>query len=259
VIDNCEHVLDAVAQLIADLLAQPSVSVLATSREALALPGEIRWPVLPLDVPGSDEDPSPAELRQFGSVAMFAERASRASRTLVLTDDDYVAIAQICRRLDGLPLALELTAARIAYLSPRQLAGELDRRIPLTGSTARGVPGRLGSLQASIDWSYRLLSAEEQAAFGCLADLSGSFTAATFAASDRDRAANGAAGAAADGAAGAAADRRPDNSALARLAAKSLLLTNSVTGQYRVLGTIRAFAAEQVARTRQRTGVPAAG
>jgi predicted ATPase/transcriptional regulator with XRE-family HTH domain len=230
VIDSCEHVLDAAAAVIGELLSQPSVTVLTTSREPLAIPGEIRWPVPALTVPPRDGAVSVAELMEVASVALFVERARRASRGFALTGDNAAAVARICRRLDGLPLALELAAAQAGWLSPQRLAAELEQRSLPAAVAARGVAGRHRTLRACIEWSYRLLNAEEQAAFGCLAAFAGSFTPAAFAAATDP-----------------AADPRRGSRILASLIEKSLVLTGSLPGQYQVPETIRAFAAERPA------------
>jgi predicted ATPase/DNA-binding XRE family transcriptional regulator len=230
VIDNCEHLLDAAAELIAGLLAHRSVTVLATSREPLALPGEIRWRVPALAVPARGAAPTVADLIGVDSVALFVERASRACPHYSFSGADAGAVARICRRLDGLPLALELAAASIGSVTPGQLAGELDGRIPLAAISARGVPDRHCTLRASIDWSYRLLSPAEQAAFRCLAHFDSSFDAAAFAGVT---------------ARACGIDPGAAPGILCGLADKSLVLVDAQRGQYRVLETIRAFATEQ--------------
>jgi predicted ATPase len=231
VIDNCEHVLDAAAAMIAEVLAHPLTVVLATSREPLAIPGEVRWVVPALTVP-PDSGPRTAEsVTSIDSVQLFVERASRADPSFTLTDQAAEPIARICQRLEGIPLAIELAAARIAALGPGPLASELDAEIPLTAATARGVPGRQATLRASIDWSYRLLTPEDQAAFRCLGCFTGSFTAAAFIAVTSRMPSLGPA-AAKDG-------------AVYRLADKSLVSADGRSGRYRVLDTIRGFAADQ--------------
>jgi predicted ATPase/transcriptional regulator with XRE-family HTH domain len=232
VIDNCEHVLDAAAALIAGLLTQPSVTVLATSREPLAIPGEIRWPVPALGIPAPQSPETAESLLAIDSVALFVERATRAKRNFAPGEDDCKAIARICRRLDGLPLALELAAAQIGNRSARQLADELDARIPLAAASARGVPGRHSTLQASIDWSYQLLSPAEQAAFRCLACFGTSFSSEAFLAVTACLAGTG---------------LRTGAGAFSGLIEKSLVVADARTGRYRVPETIRAFAAERAA------------
>ncbi|MFI8945632.1 BTAD domain-containing putative transcriptional regulator [Streptomyces sp. NPDC053750] len=151
VLDNCEHVVDAAARLAEELLARcPHVTVLATSREPLGVPGELLRPVEPL--------PEPAALR------LLADRGA-AARPGFRTDADEAtaaACAEICRRLDGLPLAIELAAARLRMLTPRQIADRLDDRFRLLTSGSRTVLPRQQTLRAVVDWSWDLLDAEER-------------------------------------------------------------------------------------------------
>ena len=180
IFDNCEHVLEAVATLVGELLAHASLTVVATSREPLGIPGEIRWPVSALAVP--DRGAALAELVDIDSVQLFVERATRAYPHFVLTDANTEAAARICRRLEGIPLAIELAAARAGVQALGDLAAELEERIPLTAATARGVPSRQSTLLACVDWSYRLLDDHERKALRCLAGFPGSFSAEAFAA-----------------------------------------------------------------------------
>ncbi|NEC86661.1 BTAD domain-containing putative transcriptional regulator [Streptomyces sp. SID12501] len=147
-LDNCEHVIDAAAQLVAELLARcPGVTVLATSREPLGVPGELVRPVEPL--------PEPVALR------LLADRGA-AARPGFRVEDDPEAAAEICRRLDGLPLAIELAAARLRMLSLRQIADRLDNRFRLLTSGSRTVLPRQQTLRAVVDWSWDLLDADER-------------------------------------------------------------------------------------------------
>ncbi|WP_229925962.1 BTAD domain-containing putative transcriptional regulator, partial [Streptomyces longispororuber] len=149
VLDNCEHVVDAAARLADRLLAHcPGLTVLATSREPLGVPGEVLRPVDPL--------PEPFALR------LLADRG-RAARPDFRVGDDPEAVAEICRRLDGLPLAIELAAARLRMLTPRQIADRLDDRFRLLTSGARTVLPRQQTLRAVVDWSWDLLDAAERA------------------------------------------------------------------------------------------------
>jgi predicted ATPase/transcriptional regulator with XRE-family HTH domain len=177
VVDNCEHVIDAAAAVVTGLLRSPSISVLATSREPLGIPGEITWPVPTLSVPAEDAPVTAEQLADIESVELFVERASRADPAFELTDGNAVAVGRICRRLEGIPLALELMASRIRVFSPWQLADELDDRFSLAAPTARGVPDRQTTLWASIDWSYQLLTEDERAVFHSTAGFAASFTA----------------------------------------------------------------------------------
>ena len=148
VLDNCEHVVDAAARLVAELLERcPGLTVLATSREPLGVPGELLRPVEPL--------PEPVALR------LLADRGA-AARPGFRTEDDPEAGAEICRRLDGLPLAIELAAARLRMLTPRQIADRLDDRFRLLTSGSRTVLPRQQTLRAVVDWSWDLLDEEER-------------------------------------------------------------------------------------------------
>ncbi len=176
VIDNCEHVLDAASDLVAALLQAPSITILTTTREPLAVPGEVVWPVPPLALPEPDTTPSAETLADVHSVQLFAERATRASPAFTVTDETAGAVARICQRLEGIPLAIELTAARVRTLGVHELAEELDAHLALAATRSRGVPGRQATLWASVDWSYQLLTDEERATFRCLACFSGTFS-----------------------------------------------------------------------------------
>jgi predicted ATPase/transcriptional regulator with XRE-family HTH domain len=228
VFDNCEHMLDDAAGLIARLLTRSSSTVLVTSREALAVPGEVRRRVEALPVPQS-VPASAQELSAFASVELFVDRATRAEAEFVLNDSDAASVARICRRLDGLPLAIELVAAEAGSRVLGDLADEIDDQIPLS-ATARGVPDRQATLRASIEWSYRMLAADEQRAFRCLAVFSAPFRKAVF--SDVSGALGGASASAAAG-------------QLSHLVQKSLVQMDRRDGRYRVFDTVRAFAAER--------------
>ncbi|MEU5362702.1 BTAD domain-containing putative transcriptional regulator [Streptomyces sp. NPDC005925] len=159
VLDNCEHVVGAAARLAAELLARcPRLTVLATSREPLGVPGELVRPVEPL--------PEPVALR------LLAERGA-AARPGFRTDDDPEACVEICARLDGLPLAIELAAARLRMLTPRQIADRLDDRFRLLTSGSRTVLPRQQTLRAVVDWSWDLLDADERDVLGRLSVFAG--------------------------------------------------------------------------------------
>ena len=162
VLDNCEHVLDAAAEIVDRALnACPNVSVLATSREALDLPGEHRHLVGPLDPHGADAE------------SLFVERAIAAGGQAVDPTGDT--IGELCARVDGIPLAIELAAARTRTLTPTQILERLDERLDVIGGKRRGLPDRHQTLRATIDWSYELLAAEERAFFDRLAVFAGTF------------------------------------------------------------------------------------
>ncbi|MEU9605277.1 BTAD domain-containing putative transcriptional regulator [Streptomyces sp. NPDC048057] len=164
VLDNCEHVVDAAAGLARALLrGAPDVHVLATSQEPLDVAGERLWPVPPLDLPPAPSAaPDPAELRRSSAVRLFLDRAATQSPGFALTDDNARAVAAICRRLDGIPLALELASTRMRVLGAAELADRLDDRFRLLTGGRRGAPARQQTLRAMIDWSWELLTAAEQ-------------------------------------------------------------------------------------------------
>jgi predicted ATPase/class 3 adenylate cyclase len=169
ILDNCEHLLSACAQL-ADTLLQscPNLRILASSREGLGIAGETTWHVSPLSLPDLQQ-PLPAgadrllALTLSEAVRLFVERAKAALPTFAVTDRNVLAVAQICQRLDGIPLAIELSAARVKSLTVEQIADRLDDRFRLlTGGSRTALP-RQQTLQALIDWSYELLSEKERA------------------------------------------------------------------------------------------------
>ncbi len=240
VMDNCEHVLDAAAITIGALLRNSNVTVLATSREPLSIPGEVTWIVPALGVPAFDAPMTAEGLGEVDSVQLFVDRAGRARPGFTLNDSHTETVARICRRLEGIPLAIELTAAQLRTVSPEQLADDLERAIPLASGRARGVPSRQSTLRASIDWSYRLLTQDEQAAFRCLACFVGPFTAPAFAAIT--------------GAVSQLSPSATPNETLDVLVTKSLVSFEPGAG-YRVLDSIRAFAAEQALLTTEMTAI----
>jgi predicted ATPase len=175
-LDNFEQVVGA-APLLADLLAAaPGLVVLVTSRTVLRLSGEHEFPVPPLPVPPADAAPDPADLRRYASVNLFVERAHAVAPGFELTDANAEAVAEICRRLDGLPLAIELAAARVRLLPPQALASRLDQRFSVLTGGARDLPERQRTLKNTLDWSFGLLSAGEQALFARLGVFAGPFS-----------------------------------------------------------------------------------
>ncbi|MEU7000423.1 BTAD domain-containing putative transcriptional regulator [Nonomuraea sp. NPDC046570] len=163
VLDNCEHVVEQVAELVDPLLrAAPGLRVLATSQEPLALPGEVVWSVPPLEVPGRDAGADLEALGQSSAVRLFVARASAAARSFTLDEETGPAIAVLCRRLDGIPLALELAATRVRALGVHGLVTRLDDRFRLLATGHRGAPPRQQTLMAMIDWSWELLSDPER-------------------------------------------------------------------------------------------------
>lgn len=176
ILDNCEHLLDAVAELASDLLhSGPGVTVIATSREALGVTGEVSYPVASLKTP-RNETVGPDEVLGYDAAELFVERAALARPGFVLTDKNVEAVVQICRRLDGVPLAIELAAARVRSLSPDDIAVRLDDRFRLlTGGSRTSVP-RHRTLEATVAWSYDSLSETEKQVFARLSVFSGGFT-----------------------------------------------------------------------------------
>ena len=176
ILDNCEHLLDSCAQLVHRLLQLgPDVQVLATSREALGVPGEVVRRVPSLSTPESGDDAAES-LLTFEAIRLFIERAIAVQPGFTLTVQNAAAVSQITRRLDGIPLAIELAAARTNALSPDQIASRLDDRFRLlTGGSRTALP-RQRTLQAAIEWSYQLLSGDEARLFNRLSVFRGGFT-----------------------------------------------------------------------------------
>ncbi|GAA2391539.1 BTAD domain-containing putative transcriptional regulator [Streptomyces glaucosporus] len=161
VLDNCEHVIEAAADLARALLRHaPGVHILATSQEPLGVAGEQVWPVPPLDLP--DPAAPTAVLARSSAVRLFLARTRAALPAFELTDDNAWAVAAVCRRLDGIPLALELASARVRVLGVHELAERLDDRFRLLTTGRRGAPARQQTLRAMIDWSWELLTAAER-------------------------------------------------------------------------------------------------
>ena len=174
VLDNCEHVIGAAAELCAGLLAAcDDVRVLATSREPLRIAGEARYRLGPLSLPDGD---APADASGSEAVALFADRARQADPGFVLDEATRPAVARLVARLDGMPLAIELAAARVEALGVGQLADRLDDRFGLLTAGDRLAAGRHRSLAAAVEWSYRLLDEQERAVFRALSVFPGPFT-----------------------------------------------------------------------------------
>ena len=161
VIDNCEHLVPEVAELVVQLLERcGQVRVLATSRQRFHAPGELVFPVQPLGLPTSDER-SAGAVAGSEAVMLFVERARAAEPSFALTDDNAPAVAEICVRLDGIPLAIELAAARVSVLTPAGIASNLDDRFDLLGG-GQGGPARHQTLRALVEWSYDTLTDSER-------------------------------------------------------------------------------------------------
>lgn len=177
IIDNCEHVIDEARNVVGAILRNcADVRVLATSREGLNVAGERvhRMPSLP--VPSRDEALTPSGALHYGAIVLFVDRALAADDRFVLSEENTSSVSEICRRLDGIPLAIELAAARAKVLSPKQLAQKLDERFRvLTGGDRSALP-RQQTMRALVDWSYDLLSESEQELFRKLSIFAGGFT-----------------------------------------------------------------------------------
>ena len=177
VLDCCEHVIGAAAALAeAVLMAAPRVDVLATSREPLRCEGERLHRLASLELPPASADLSAAEALRYSAVQLFVDRAMATEDDFSLVDADVPAILEICRRLDGMPLALELAAARIDVLGIRGLVGRLDDRFALLTKGRRTALLRHQTLRATMDWSYDLLPKPEQVILRRLAVFQGEFT-----------------------------------------------------------------------------------
>jgi predicted ATPase len=176
IVDNCEHLIEAAADMVEALLRScPRLRILATSQTRLGVPGEASWPVPPLTVPEPRiRDPDAAT--EAESVRLFCDRAALVRPGFHLTAQNVTAVGDICRQLDGIPLAIELAAARISALTPAQLAARLDNRFRLlTGGSRAGLP-RHRTLEAAIEWSHDLLSEAEQVCFRRMAVFAGGCT-----------------------------------------------------------------------------------
>ena len=176
VLDNLEQVLDAAPGLADVLVACPTLTILTTSRAPLGISGEQVFPVAPMNVPDSSPSLSFGEVEGTESVALFVARARAADPSFALTETIAVSVAAICRRLDGLPLAIELAASRTPVLSPQAILARLDRRFALLTRSGGDQPPRLRSLHDAIAWSHDLLAPDEQIVFRRLAIFSGGVT-----------------------------------------------------------------------------------
>jgi predicted ATPase/DNA-binding CsgD family transcriptional regulator/DNA-binding XRE family transcriptional regulator len=231
VLDNCEHLVCACASLAEHLLrACRGLRILATSREPLGVAGEQLWPVPPLSLPGSD----PGSVAACEAVRLFVERARLVQAGFALDERNTPTVVEVCRRVDGIPLAIELAAARLRVLGLEQLAVRLDQRFRLLTSGDRSAPPRQQTLRATIDWSYTLLDPPERQLFDRLSVFAGGWTldaAEAIVASDCVEAAG-------------VLDR------LARLVDRSMVVVDSVAGgaavRYRLLDTLRQYGREQL-------------
>ena len=176
-LDNCEHLLGDVAPLVAEVLrAAPRLTLITTTREPLQVPGEHVIPIPPLQVPPGDGTQPLAQLQQNDAVMLFSERAGAASGTFELNGSNQAVVVALCRRLDGLPLALELAAVRTRVLSVEQILDRLTDRFALLTGGGRAALPRHQTLRTTIDWSYDLLTRAEQILFRRLCVFAGRFT-----------------------------------------------------------------------------------
>ena len=176
VLDNCEHVVASCATFVAELLAaSTTTAVLATSREPLGVPGEITWRVPSLPSPPPERHLGAEALADYDAVALFADRAERVRPSFAITEENARAVAQICHRLDGIPLAIELAAARCRQLSAERISSELDERFRVLTGGSRTLPARQRTLAASLDWSHERLDADERLVFRRLGVFVGRF------------------------------------------------------------------------------------
>ncbi len=234
VFDNCEHLIDACALLAESVVRScPEVRVVATSREPLGIQGEVAWRVPSLGFPdaaaGSD---AVEDFPDFEAVTLFVERAGKARAGFSLTPENAPAVAKICRRLDGIPLAIELAAARTRLLSPEEIAAALDDRFRLLSGGSRTALPRQRTLEASVDWSYHLLVEREKIVLNRLSVFSGGFTLA----------------AAEDVCSGDGIERGEVLDLVAGLVDKSLVQVEEtgVAVRYRLLETIRYFCLQKL-------------
>jgi predicted ATPase len=238
VIDNCEHLIAGAAAFVHRLLrSAPGTAILATSREPLAVEGEVTWRVPSLSLPPAAYETVEA-LGLYDAVRLFIERAVQADPGFRVSNQNAPAVAQICQRLDGIPLALELAAARVRSLTPERIAAALDDRFRLLAAHRRGVVPRQRTLLASVDWSHELLVSEERVVFRRLGIFAGGFTLD-----------------AADSVAGF--DPVPDHATLdllTRLVDKSLVQPDD-RGRYRLLETIRQYALDRLADAGETEGL----
>jgi predicted ATPase/DNA-binding XRE family transcriptional regulator len=177
VLDNCEHLVEACADLVVYLLERcPRLHILATSREPLAIPGEVVRRVQPLELPDAQHAGSIDQLQQAASVRLFLERAHAVNHSLVLNVQTAPAVARICIGVDGIPLALELAAARTRMLTVEQLADRLDQDRDVLAATNRAAPAKHRTMRATLDWSHALLTAPEQVLLRRLSVFAGGWT-----------------------------------------------------------------------------------
>lgn len=233
VLDNCEHLVAACASLTEALVrACPELQVLATSREPLHLTGEIVWRVPSLTLPGRADSAAPEELMRSESVRLFVDRAAAVRSGFALTTDNSTDVATICHRLDGVPLAIELAAARTAAMPAAEIARRLGDSFRLLGQGRRTAQTRQQTLEAALDWSYRLLDEDEAALLRRLSVFAGTVGL--------------------DAIERVCAGEDPVE-VLVRLVSKSLVVAEEAAGtpRYRLLEMVRQYARERLAESRE--------
>ena len=241
VLDGCEHVIDVVAALAENIHQRaPNVSILATSRESLLVQGEQIFELVPLQAPPQGAGLSVSEALSYPAVRLFMERATAAGHRADLTDDDADVLAEICGKLDGIALAIELAAVRVGVHGLREVAALLDGRLKLEWRGRRTAPPRHQTLGATLDWSYGLIDESERTALRRLAIFAGPFTlqgALAVAGDER-----------------APADQVVD--ALGQLVAKSLVSArpDGASTRYRLLDTTKAYAMQKLVGLRRSAG-----
>ena len=236
ILDNCEHLIEACAELSEVLLrACPELRVLATSREALGITGEIAWLVPSLSLPDLRHLPAFESLPQYESARLFLERTAAVKPTFALTEQNAGAVAQICYRLDGIPLAIELAAARTKVLSVEQIAERLDNSFRLLTTGGRMAVPRHRTLHATMDWSHELLPEEEHELFRRLSVFAGGFTLE----------------AAESVCAGEDLQRNEVLELLSHLVDKSLIIVREESGEarYHLLETVRQYGWEKLSES----------
>jgi predicted ATPase/DNA-binding winged helix-turn-helix (wHTH) protein len=238
-LDNCEHVIDAAASLATTILnGVPLVDILVTSREPLGVAGEHEHRLAPLGSPPMSSGLTAAEAAAFPAVQLFVERVTAVVEDFALTDANAASVVEICRRLDGLPLAIEFAAPRVEVLGVEGLAARLDNSLPLLGSRRRTTTPRHRTMRAVVDWSYGLLDNDEQIFLRSLGVFAGGFTAEAAAAAIPD----------------AAKTRRYAIDHLADLVTKSLVVVDASGAQprFRLLDTTRAYGIEKLDESGER-------
>ncbi len=242
ILDNCEHLIEACAKLAKELLSHcPTLKILATSREALGVEGEMAWRVPSLSSPDPVKTSGLEQLIQYESVRLFIDRASLANPNFNVNKENAPAIVQICQRLDGIPLAIELAAPKISILSVEQISNRLGDRFRLLTAGSHAVLERHQTLRATIDWSYNLLSPNEQVLFRRLSVFTGGWTleAAESVCADEDTTTQN------------ALKAEDILELLGQLVNKSLVMTDERSGEirYRLLETIRQYAYEELLKS----------